>query len=812
MFLRYSSLIRQFRKISLILVILFSQTIYVLGQGKTRITGIVNDMESKAVPFVTIEVVDSESNETLTKYATDQYGRFSILVSKTDAVFIKIEALGYKNYTTDVFQVASRGTFTLNTIVLEKEEIVLDEINVIVKMPQVAQKADRTVVNLEGNVLASGSNILEVMSRLPGVFVDKDGNIIYNSKTDILVTINGRQTYMGPGDLATYLKSQPSENLKSIELFSNPPSNFDAAGNGGVINLNLKAIKAEGLNGSVSAGTKYNESWGYTSSTSLNYMSGKWQTKLGFSRNSYFTNVDLDINKRFTIPGISQPTTMDQTINWDVRLKTFLMDMTVDYSISEGHRVEISYQYSNDNRNDLRNAFTRTFSVKEGDNEVSTIVKDQIPGNRHSFDLFYVADLDTLGSDVSADFSYVRSDRGFNSKFNSTSYNVLQQLFTDNPVEYEVLAGQIDLSKVYSGGKVFKVGGKYSRVRSDNNLIMQMLQGDIWEVVRDNSYRFLYSENIVASYINYYAPIGEKVNVNGGIRAEYTNMSGENLATDFQNKRSYFNLFPSVSVEHKISGTYRMAITLNRRITRPNFKLLNPFVRYVDPYTVHTGFPQIKPSYANSFEINSILKDKYQLALMYSKVTDVFGVVLTQNDSSLITTYQTRNLENQTDFGIRGNLPISFIKWWKSDNSAQLSRISFKSMIDNEPLDLSLTTYSIQSQHNLSLFSGIKFQVIGSLFGPRQYSFFRQDTQFNLDAGLQKSFLENKLTLSINGTDLLKSQYFKGETRFFNVNSMEKEYDSNRSLMITLKYTFSRGKDFSIIKPTRNADEANRMN
>lgn len=786
------------------------------GQKRQVITGTVKDMEDKPVPLAHVELLTLKLNQIIQKATTDSVGMFLLDFHTSDSVFVRISSLGYASFQSAPFKISSDENYIIGDIRLEYDKVKLDEVVVSTTPPEVIQKADRTIVNLEGNILASGSNMLEIMSRLPGVFVDKDGNITFNSKTNILLTINGRQTYMEPGDLATYLKGQPAENLKNVELFSNSPASYDAAGTGGVINLNLKNVGEDGLNGSVTAGTRYNGGWSYTSAANLNYKTGKWQTRLGLSRNDYFHTEDMEIYKEFNETALSPRSLFSQDIDWDVRTKTFLLDATIDYAIKDGHRVGVSYQLSDENRKDFRNAITDIEEISRPISREHAVIDDVSPGTRHSVDVFYVGDLDTLGSNISADFIYIHSDKDFQSLLTmpqTIGSAVLPDgsLETLNPVLYEVYGGQVDLTKVTRSGRSFKAGLKYSTVKSDNNLIMNVWQDDSWNLDTDNSNWFLYDENITAAYGSYHTSLGKKRTLDVGLRLEHTDMRGRSRTTGEKNKRDYLNLFPSISLEQSISDNYRIAYNYNRRITRPNYRLLNPYRRYLNEYNVQIGNPMIRPMYSDNFEINNIIHDKYQLALTYSRTSDVFGIVLEQDDRSRVTTVQMRNLDMQKNTGIRFNAPITFTKWWSSENSATINRISYNSIIDETSIDQHQASYSIQTQHSFNLPADIKFQVSGTFFGPQLFGIYTLDPLYWIDTGVQKSFFRNKLTASINFNDIFRTQIYSNLLNFRNINSTESGYYATRMVMVSLKYSFSRGKDFSLNKPDVDQEETNRM-
>ena len=134
----------------------------------------------------------------------------------------------------------------------------LDEVTVKASRPEIIIEPDKTIVNVEGTVMAEGANALDVIGRSPGIYVDQDGNINLNGRSRATVMINDRPTYMSATDLANFLRSMPADNIKSIEVINNPSSRFDAEGSAGVINIQLKRNTVDGVFGNVQIGGQYN--------------------------------------------------------------------------------------------------------------------------------------------------------------------------------------------------------------------------------------------------------------------------------------------------------------------------------------------------------------------------------------------------------------------------------------------------------------------------------------------------------------------------------------------------------------------------
>ncbi len=169
----------------------------------------------------------------------------------------------------------------------------------LAKKPLIEQKIDRTIVNVEASVTNVGSSALEVLEKSPGVTVDKDGNISLKGKSGVQVYIDGRPAYLSGADLANMLRSMSASQLDQIEIMTNPPAKYDAAGNSGVINIKTKKNKQFGYNGSLTTGYTQGRYPRFNEGFNFNYRNGKinFFSNLNYNRNHH--GEDLYITQKF---------------------------------------------------------------------------------------------------------------------------------------------------------------------------------------------------------------------------------------------------------------------------------------------------------------------------------------------------------------------------------------------------------------------------------------------------------------------------------------------------------------------------------
>ncbi len=798
---RYSALGRRLSTlVSRMICILVLFALPSRGQELYNVQGTILDPEGTPLAGASVSLYVGNDTTSVSETSADNNGKFSMMTSSIDKNELKIKMLGYRDTTVRNIEFKKSNEIYLPVIKMRIAPNMLDLTTVTGQRKPIEIKPDRTILNLERNIMAASSNVLEVLGRSPGVYITSDEEILFNSKSNVLVTINGRQTYMSGKELANYLRSLPAQNVKSIELISNPPANYDAAGTGGVIDIVLADNNMRGLNGSLTGGTTYNSKFGYSGVANLTYMTSKFQSKFDISHNNIFYGIDLNIDRNFLGEKPSESELFSQNTEWHMRGKLTQATAALNYSFNDNHKIGTSYQLYYLDKKDTRGGGTKIFvdNDLEPSDIVTTSANEKSPQNRHALDLFYLGKLDTIGSSLDANISYVTSKRDFLSTLissgreeSSTALHVL----TDNPIRYNILAGQIDYTKVFSTGLKILSGIKYSSVESDNNLMIRNFIEGAWNDDPKNSNHFKYKEKIGAAYLSVNAPISKSLQLDAGTRVEHTDMRGKSLTTGEENDRSYLDFFPSISITNSFSQKHKMTLNYNRRITRPNYELLNPFVRYLDPYTIQTGYPGIRPMYSNGLELSNVFNDKYQITLFYNHLSDVFNVILDQDDETKITTVQTLNLDSQHEWGLRSNVSVKFFKWWDSNNSLILNKVQYKSNINGSILDVKQHSYNFRTQHDMEFFKGIKLQMTGSFIGPARFGQFRQEPQQWLDLGLQKSFLDGRLQLNIKATDVFNSQNFFANIDFANIQTINREYYTNQSIGFTLKYTFKKGKD-----------------
>ena len=782
----------------------------------SKISGKVEDQSGQAVPYANVALIAVDGG-LVDGAVSDENGSFMIESVKAAKVKLVISSIGYATYSSEAFELVPGMSKDFGKLVIQDEMTGLDEVTVKASRPEIIIEPDKTIVNVEGTVMAEGSNALDVVGRSPGIYVDQDGNINLNGRTGATVMINDRPTYMSATDLANFLRSMPADNIKSIEVINNPSSRFDAEGSAGVINIQLKKNTVDGVFGNVMVGSQYNGQYAPNAGATLNVKKGKWSTNGTLNYNEFAVYNDLDINRNFTLEeGVSN---FNQDSRITSRYKTPSFVGSANYEINENQNLGINLQASNSR--DINTSSSTTVVTNPGqefNNYIESFNDSEGTRNRVFTNLHYDAKLDTVGTKISADVDFTLMDSE-NSSLLDNSYwagnnpegGFSDRVLTINDMFYTILTAKVDFIKPLKGGKTLETGVKGSWVESDNDLDLSRAVGEGPYEPDPNSNRFIYNENVLAAYAMLKGSFNEKFSYQAGLRGEYSDITGNSVTLEQVNKQNYFNLFPSLFLQQKVSDKYQIVYNANRRITRPNYRLLNPFVYYIDPLTSEQGNPNLRPQYSTNFEMNHIIKGAYQFTLGYSVTEDAFMQVFEQDQESRSTTTFTDNFDKTRNANFRAIVPVEIKKWWNTSNMVQVNYNQFQSQIGEDVLDVDQVSYMVRTQQNFTLPKGFKLELMAMYLGPQIWGQGSIEGFGWVDLGVTKSLMKDKLSLSVNGTDLFRTQVIKATVDFADIDTSFRQYRSNQGIRFTLRYNFAKGESFRVKSSTGSSEERNRL-
>jgi outer membrane receptor protein involved in Fe transport len=760
---------------------------------------------------------------------SNQEGKFEFENLAEANYFLQISAVGHDRSFSKKFAVdAATTSIDIEPIVLTARSQDLKSVTVAATKPLIQQKIDRMVVNVEAFVSNTGANALEVLEKTPGVQVDKDGNISLKGKQGVIVMLDGRPAYLSGTELANMLKGMQASQLEQNEVMTNPPAKYDAAGNSGIINIKTKKNKQKGFNGNMSAGFSQGFYPKTNESLSLNYRNGKLNlfSNYSFGWNQNFQ--ELDIYRRYKNDDGSTNAIFEQNSLMKRKFIGNNLKLGMDYYLTKKTTLGVVLGgFYNPETTDG----TNTMYLKSPSSQTDSLVyaTSEIDENWKNLSAnFYVRHIfDSTGRELSADFDYITYKASSSQRFVNTTLTPEwvkkneEQLLGDLPVNIDIYSAKADYIHPLGKDAKLEMGWKSSYVTTDNKAQYYKGQPGNWSPDYDKTFYFDYKENINAAYISFNKQITEKFGVQAGLRYENTNLKGfthgNPTKPDSSFDRSYNSWFPTVFLSYKLHKNHTLSANFGRRIDRPAYQDLNPFLFFLDKYTYGAGNPYMRPQYTNNFELSHLFKGFLTTTLNYSLTTDVFSETFDQEklpngENGYATIQRNGNIGRRENGGIAVNAQIRASSWLTAMVYTNYNYSRYKGVLYGDPIDVSAGNLLV-SLNNQMKFSkgwsaelsgwyrtkGVEGQIIIEPFGA-------------LSAGVSKQVMKGKGTVKLNIRDIFYTQWVEGDINFKATEAHFKNYRDTRVANITFTWRFGKPlKNDNGPRQRNSPDEQNRV-
>lgn len=750
---------------------------------------------------------------------TDHLGQFEFDNIKAGSYLVSVQLAGYNKFYSAAFAISNeQQAFTVKNIHLAENSKMLGAVTVIAQKPMIEQKIDRTVLNVEASVTNTGSNALDVLEKSPGVSVDKDGNISLKGKQGVQVFIDGRPTYLSGADLANMLRNMQSTQLDQVEIMTNPPAKYDAAGNSGIINIKTKKNKQVGYNGSVTAGYGQGVYPKINGSANMNYRNGKINLfgNLSYAYRERFQT--LSIQRKF-IDMVSKDikSNFDQVNNLRNNDEPLSGKFGFDYFASKKTTLGLVINSSKSNQE-----FTSESAINIADpgmivlNQTRAMAINKDVWKNFSTNANLRHQIDTAGSELTADLDYIKYTSGniqslTNAYFtpNGTPLPGYRSdtLYGKLPQDIAIYSAKIDYVKPLKKGAKFEAGFKWSSVSTNNNAVYDSLLNNKLVPDYGRTNQFIYKENINAAYVNYSRPINKKLSGQVGLRVEQTHSNGNQVTTADHFIRDYVQFFPTLYIQYQANTKNTYVLNYGKRIGRPDYESMNPFVHFLDKYTYQQGNPNLQPQFSHNIELTHTYNGFLTTTLNYTKTTDIIQQVLEQNTAKNESYIRQANIANQRQYGISVNAAFPVNKWWTSNIYVNAYNNEFSGIINGDQVTISATTgmFNIMEQFKFNKGWGAELSGFGRTEGVD--GVFRIKGFGMMNMGVSKQMMKNKASLKLSIRDLLWSQKIKGESKYSNVDASFRQYGDSRVVNISFTYRFSKGKPGNIQRKRGGASE-----
>lgn len=789
------------RNIFILLLIL--QTISATAQ--LNLTGKVTDGKEPIV-FANVILQDLKG-EIIAGNTTLEDGTFSITSPKGN-YNLTISFIGYTEVKKQIF--LDKGT-DLGVLILKEESNRLDEVVITAEKRLIEQKTDRLVFNVANSVSASGGDAVDALKVAPGVTVQNNAiSMVGGEATRVM--IDGRMLQLSGEDLINFLNSISADDIKSIEIINNPSAQYEAVGNGGIINIVYKKGRRN--------------SWKNT--TSLSYNANKYgfstlRNNFSYSKNKLQMNASLSTT-RGALPNMERSSAFFPTSTWKVDIvtkekrKNNGVRFSLNYQLTDN--IEVGGQYLGNFNSPSADAPGTTKFYNQANELDSILVKTEPRNtkiNSHVFNAHVITKLDTLGRKLSVDFDYFNYENTFNADaivntFSSTNefIGVNQSVINSSNQKIDNYNVKLDMQHPF---KKFDVsyGAKFSFITTKNNLENFNTISGMPILDSNLSNEFKYSENVQAFYVNASKNINEKWSAQAGIRVENTETEGVSKTLSQTNTNSYIKLFPSVFVKYKKDESNTFSFNYGRGISRPNFRDLNPFRSYVNSNVYSEGNPFIQPAFIDRFNLSHNYKGKLITALYFSRTQDGFGTLFSAEPENNIQAVIRKNYYNGTYWQLSEMYNVKLTSWWKCQNYMHISGTNVIVFDDVDAPANDGFQFRFSTNNTFILAENTYLQT-DFFYQPKSTAgIYEVGTMCGLNLGLKSSFLQKKLQASIVFNDVFNTASLNN--LISEVNGVKNVYDQNynsQHVRLSVSYSFGNKKVKVNDRGFGNDDERNR--
>jgi outer membrane receptor protein involved in Fe transport len=729
--------------------------------------------------------------------STDNSGNYVLEQVVPGQYLLSITATGYKAHR--IILPPLTTSITTDPVRLQRAATLLKGVTVTARKPLIELLPDKTVINVDAAVTNVGATALEVLEKSPGVSVDRNGTISLKGKANVLILMDGKPSYLPAADLANYLAGINASQIESIEIMTNPSAKYDAAGNAGIINIKTKKNKVRGFNGNLNLAYGQGKYYKNNNSLILNYRDGNY---------NFFFSYSTNISKAFTdVYAYRWYYKEDnKTVTNRFEQPTYLASPFV------GHNIKTGIDYSMGKKTTLGFTFTGLRSVRK---TIGNSSGDWINNNNGIDSVIYTTSDNkstwtNLGLNLSArhaftdrkelavDIDYLKysidNTQFYKNTLTGSNNNYVDGLRGDLPSTLRVYSAKADYKQTIGKHLKLETGWKTSYVKTNNKATYELYNNNNWKPDLDKTNHFLYDETIHALYASGQQQAG-KWSLQGGLRFEHTaynaNQLGNVIRKDSAFARQYNSLFPTAFASYQADSAHTFSFSAGRRIDRPAFQKLNPFVFLINKYTYQTGNPFFRPQFTWNFEVSHLYKQSLITTLSYSVTNDYFSQIFFSDANGFIT-YTEGNLGRMVNIGLSVSSQVNPAPWWSLSIQANLNRKKIEGVVVNS-LAASVTQLFTNISNQFRFKGGWSAELSGFYMTRAQNDLQEVlDPTGQLAAGVAKQILKNKASIKLGIRDLFYTQAMAGWTDF----QQAREYFklTRDSRVVTLAFSWRFGK------------------
>ena len=738
--------------------------------------------------------------DSIIKYSTTNNAGIAVFESVKNGLYeIQITYVGFETITKNISIKPERKTMDFK---MSQQSVSLGEVAIVARRPLIRQEDDKTIIDPEP-IAETSTNTLEILESTPGIYVDQDGGIFLSGATPAAVYINGREQKMSAQDITTLLRSLPPGSVQHIEILRTPSTKYDAASSGGILNIVLKKGVKIGRFMTLTAGMNQGKYGNRFIGYSLNN-SGEKSTQ--------YLNINYNYNDFLEELNSTRQIKNDTLLRQEALNRSIRNQLYVGYGINYDLKENITFNYdgrlngglpyyNSTNKNKIYSSQIETILNSDNfiDSENQTLNIQQ--------DLGLIIKLDSLGSniDIKTGYSYIQNTG--NQEIKTDYINPMP--FTrwsnaNNQQERHFGLFQADVTYQLPLKIKTEFGGKstFQRYYSDADFFETINENSIKDTNRSNAFK--HTEWIHAAYFQASRTLWAGLLFKAGVRLENTNMQGiQKLPADTGFTINRTDWFPYVYLSRKlfsISKYELRAYAIYRKtINRPGYDLLNPYIRYVDQFLYETGNPALTPQFTENIELNISFDETPLFAIGQNYTTDIFSNVTYRDERQegvALRTYDNIGKGKETYFRAIAGIPPG--KMYFFALGAQYNMNEYDGWYDNMPIQYKRDSWRFFTFHSLNITKQTKLTMSGFMMLNGFFNFYELEDFGAINFGLNQSFFDRKLNITLNARDVFRTMITKFELNQGTIYAYGDRYTDNQRFGINIRF------NFGVRKPDNN--------
>ncbi|MEX2568127.1 MAG: outer membrane beta-barrel family protein, partial [Cyclobacteriaceae bacterium] len=768
------------KKFACLLLLTAGLVLHFESAAQSRINGKIMDNMGNPIAYASVVLLNSMDSLIVKGSVSEENGNFHFDQIAQNNYILSVSLLGYAKYT-DQLEVNGNATININPITLLESEDELDEIQVTAQLPLYEKKIDRLVINVQSSITSAGNSVLEVLQKSPGVMVNRQSNsILLNGKSGVTIMINNRIQRLPMDAVFQMMDGMSAANIKKIELITNPPAKYDAEGMGGIIHLVMAQSEDEGTSGNfgLTAGMNARETLG--ANFNLNHRKNKLSFFADYAM-LYDHNIQVFENS-FQIHNPGFVSSFESVMDRPNKLTTHSFRTGFEYDLSSKTKVgalvsAFQRHYQMDASSEFNNKITSDSSSYGTINIEELNVWNHFTSNIH-----FIHSLNSKSS-LRLDLDYNRSKNNqpssYQLDFNFPERNLSTVELIDmtkvTPIDMKV-AG-LDYTFQPSAAFKFEAGFKGTFSEFENEVEVLLTREGLTSRNDELSVLAFLEEDILAGYVSAEWMINESSQVNGGLRFENTSTV---IDTETENRvvyRNFGTFFPNIVYKKAINDNLNLNLGYSRRIQRPTFNELAPFVFFADPNTFFSGNPALLPAIIDGIKTDINFR-RSNISLEYSHTKTPIAPFQPEFDPiKNRQILRSQNLDYQKIYSINLSLPWIINDWW----DVQMSSGNFYTMLRTghleEDISMNFFNFTANVTSNFKLPHHFSAEITGMYQSKMNWGIWHFNPLGRLNIGIQKKLNQDKGTFRLTFDDIFYTDIWR-------LNSSIPEFKVNGSFLV----------------------------